>query len=332
MKHLCIVEHGTFLGLDKQRIVVQSQNKPVSEYPLNRIKTITIAKKGISFSSDVITACAQRGIKLFFLDYRGQPCACLAGFHFHAVTAIRKQQFIYIDSIKSAFLARDFVYGKIRNQRATLKYFSKYYHKLSDDSLYQLFTSTADKLQLFCDELSSFQATILNWRSYLMGIEGKTAHLYWQCYKDSKLLPESFSSRSGRNAPDITNAALNYGYAILTSYIWNAVINAGLEAYAGVLHTDRPGKPSLVLDIMEVYRPWTVDRVIMKNRSTLNKELSLTPKLKKAIIEGIQKTFSKNYSYKNKQLSLESIVQRQIYRLSGTFMGQRKYKPYIFRW
>jgi len=56
------------------------------------------------------------------------------------------------------------------------------------------------------------------------------------------------------------NSALNYGYGILYGQVWGAVMNAGFEPFAGFLHLDRPGKPSLVLDLIEEFRQPIVDR------------------------------------------------------------------------
>src|SRR5439155_51969 len=59
------------------------------------------------------------------------------------------------------------------------------------------------------------------------------------------------------------NASLTYGYGILYSQVWGAVLNAGLEPFAGFLHVDRPGKPSLVLDLTEEFRQPVVDRAVI---------------------------------------------------------------------
>jgi hypothetical protein len=84
------------------------------------------------------------------------------------------------------------------------------------------------------------------------------------------MLPDAlgFAGRSHQGATDAVNAALNYGYGILTAHVWGAVMNAGLEPFAGFLHVDRSGKPSLVLDLMEEFRQPVVDRPIL---SWLNK-------------------------------------------------------------
>ena len=125
---------------------------------------------------------------------------------------------------------------------------------------------------------------------------------------------------------------LNLGYAVLSSYILNAIINAGLEPYLGIMHVTRPGKMALVLDIMEEYRAWVVDRAVIKLRSRSEGQKTLEMSLKKALIAEIQKTCAKKYLYRRKKLKLEHIIQRQVYRLCGHFYGEKTYKPYLFKW
>ncbi len=118
----------------------------------------------------------------------------------------------------------------------------------------------------------------------------------------------------------------------MSSYVLNAIINSGLEPYLGVLHSNRPGKMALVLDIMEEYRAWVVDRAVIKLRAKTAQKEKLDLSLKKDLISEIQKTCRKKYSYRKKKHKLEHIIQRQTYRLCGHFYEENTYKPYLFKW
>ena len=300
----------------------------MKEYPLNRLKSIQVAKRGVSFSSDVIIACAHRGIKFFLSDFKNETVACLAGTQQHAVVRVRQKQFAYIESAAVPQLAANVIYAKVRNQRATLLYFKKYHQ----DKVHSI-NITAEQLKNIAQQIKVKKwQNFARWADILLGLEGQAANQYWQCLAKNRLLGESFQNRVGRQAQDISNKALNYGYAILTSYIWNALLNAGLEPYAGFFHTQRAGKPSLVLDMMEEYRAWVVDRTIIKHRSMLQGKTDLSVNIKKQIITDIHKTFNKKYHYHRRKMRLESILQRQIYHLAGTFAGDKQYKSYRFRW
>lgn len=98
----------------------------------------------------------------------------------------------------------------------------------------------------------------------LMGIEGMAARTYWSALRH--MIPESwgFPGRTGRGANDPVNACLNYLYAILLSEVVESCHRAGLHPDAGFLHADRPGRPSLAIDLMEPLRPWLVDRLLLR--------------------------------------------------------------------
>ncbi|MDE4992462.1 CRISPR-associated endonuclease Cas1, partial [Francisella tularensis subsp. holarctica] len=66
-------------------------------FPLNRLATLSRAKKGVSFSSDLVEQFSLRWIKLFFLDFRGVAHSMLVGANQHAVVQARINQYRYID-------------------------------------------------------------------------------------------------------------------------------------------------------------------------------------------------------------------------------------------
>jgi CRISPR-associated protein Cas1 len=330
IRHITLSQPGYFLGLHGERLQVLEKESLVQEYPLSRLKSIRVADRGISFSSNLVAACSRRGIALFLYDYSGKPIVSVSGMHQHGVVEMRKRQLQFVESDAAPNAARTIILGKIRNQRAVILYFAKYLKK-RDGEIPASLLKAAESIQKNYSNLKNmeFQG---NWRETLLGYEGASAAVYWEAWKDPSLIGNEFRGRTGRGAGDPYNQALNLGYAILSSYIWNAIVIAGLEPYAGMLHTDRPGKPSLVLDIMEEYRPWCVERPVLRLKTHLHNTESLTPQAKKLVIAGVHESFESDYPYRNKRVRLEVILQRQIYRLAGTFYGKKIYKPYLFKW
>lgn len=330
-KHIYIDEFGTFLGKTSARLTISQSGQLKKEVALSRIKSINILKGGISLSSDLIEACSLRGIKIFFLDFRNIAHTTLSSTASHAVANTRKAQFLTIESEYSREIARALILGKLKNQRATLQYFYKYQKNSSNSSI--KLENAILSIKEVIDSLKIIELKNRpDWLNIIMGKEGGVASIYFNAISCELLNELNFSNRIGRGADDIVNSALNYGYAILTSFVWQSVINAGLEPFAGVLHTNRPGKPSLVLDIMEEYRAWVVDRNIIKLKAHLKGKHFLDTPIKKKIIEEINNTMNKKYLYNGKNLSLQSIMQRQVYKLTGAFMQQNQYKSYIFKW
>lgn len=330
MRHLSIVQYGTFLSLSGERLVIKNGDSLIRELPLSRLKTISIMNRGVSFTSNLIGNLAMRGIRFFIIDFRNRHIAALSGTHRNAVVELRKKQMEALDQRSGAEVAREIVYGKVRNQRAVLLYFSKYHSESADTNTERL-KLTASQLRLAAKKVQQLDLSSPTWRSELMGHEGNAAAEYWKSLRESHIFPPEFSGRTGRGAQDVINKALNLGYSVLESYVWNALGNTGLEIYAGFLHTDRPGKPSLVIDFMEEYRAWVVDRAIIKKKNLLIKEGDITLRVKKEIIEEIHRTFQRKYHYKNKKMKLETILQKQAYRISAA-LYDKIYKAYLFRW
>ncbi len=325
--HVTLTEYGQFVGIRSECLTIKEGDE-IKEYPLNRLKSIQIAKRGVSFSSDVVIACANRGIKFFLSDFKNEIVSCLSGTQQHAVVRIRQKQFEFINGPNAAMLSAVVIEGKVKNQRATLLYFKKYHQGKA-----LIIDKAAEQLKAISRQIKTKKwKNYDRWQDILLGLEGQAAAQYWQCLAEARLMPDDFKGRVGRQAQDIGNKGLNYGYAILSAYVWNALINAGLEPYAGFFHAQRAGKPSLVLDMMEEHRAWVVDRNIIKHRNALRKNNELAPAIKKQLISDIHKTFATKYHYRKRKMRLESILQRQIYHLAGTFSGDKKYKPYRFRW
>lgn len=338
MRHLTITNFGQFLGITSNRLVVRDSDGSTWETPLSRLRSIRIEKPGVSLSSALILACASRGIRLYFVDWRNISVAAVCGQNQHAVVSVRQAQFQFIRSSASQTLAAEMLCSKIRNQRAVLQYFGKYFCKTNSEK-FEIIRSTA---KLLSDQAEKIKHTEIRttphentsrWRDDLLGTEGYCAREYWHALAQTDLLGDSFAYRQGRGAIEPSNAALNYGYAILMSYVWSALDNAGLELYAGIFHANRPGKPSLVLDFMEEFRPWVVDRNIIKLRHKLNSDLtSLTPEIKRSIVDSIDDTMASKMLWHGKKVSLENILQRQAYRLAGTFVEKKSYRGVRFKW
>lgn len=73
----------------------------------------------------------------------------------------------------------------------------------------------------------------------------------------------SFTGRNKRPPLDNVNAMLSFVYTLLTNTIASALETVGLDPYVGFMHTDRPGRVSLALDLIEELRPVLADRFVL---------------------------------------------------------------------
>ena len=287
-----------------------------------------MAKNGVGLSSDLVLACAARGIRLFFTDFRGAQVAALMGSEQHATVAVRKRQLAFVADTASRALAVRLVQGKLANQRALLRYFAKYHERERDGPL----NAAVARIEAHHEACAALELGRDDWRFRLLGHEGDASSAYFDALRQAALFPASFTRRHGRGATDPVNAALNLGYTMLLTRLWTTLSNAGLECFAGVLHEDRPGKPSLALDLMEEHRPFIVDRTVLTLRQALGDADSLTAPLRRRVIESVGAAFARRMRHRGRKLCIETIMQRQAYRLAGHFAGEQTYRPTRYAW
>jgi CRISPR-associated protein Cas1 len=109
----------------------------------------------------------------------------------------------------------------------------------------------------------------------LMGFEGSAAKIYFGVF-DQLILQQNadftFKERSRRPPLDNMNSLLSFLYTLLTNEVASALEVVGLDPFVGFLHQDRPGRPSLALDMMEELRPVYGDRLALSlvNRKQVN--------------------------------------------------------------
>jgi CRISPR-associated protein Cas1 len=330
---LLVSGFGLFIGKKSERIIVKQGKKICAQVPLMRLQELVIASRGVSLSSDLIEELCARGIRIACLTSSGKPFALVTSPMLTATVETRRAQFAATNSERGADLCRWIVAGKLHNQEKLLRYFAK----SRDGEPKMALTAAASSLRrLRRSALGVTGASPDEVRSELMGFEGAGGRMYWQQIRN--LLPNDlgFEGRSHQGASDGVNAALNYGYGILTSHVWGAVMNAGLEPFAGFLHVDRSGKPSLVLDLIEEFRQPVVDRAIL---AWLNKGGQL--KLERGILDSASREnvasrvllrLVATEQHRGKQHQVRSIVQMQARLAASAVRGLRAYRPFSFKW
>lgn len=260
--HLVADAFGAHVGKVSERLKVTHRGETVAQAPLLHLESLTLASSGVSITADAIEACVERGIPVVFMNRRGTVYASLYAAGLVGTVLTRRAQLTAYDTPLGARLAAAFSAGKIRNQSATLRYWARL--RSAEPSLAAALTETAAELDAAAISLRTVEdSSIEDVRSRIMGIEGAAARQYWAAA--SLLLPAVYQwpGRVGRGAADPLNSLLNYGYGILYAAVERALIMAGLDPYAGFLHADRPGKPSLVLDLIEEFRQTAIDRVVV---------------------------------------------------------------------
>jgi len=100
----------------------------------------------------------------------------------------------------------------------------------------------------------------------LRGIEGEAAHAYFSVF-DHLIVSQKdafvFLERNRRPPLDRVNCLLSFIYTLLTHDVRSALESVGLDPAVGFLHRDRPGRSGLALDMMEEFRPFLADRLVL---------------------------------------------------------------------
>lgn len=254
---LYITQPDVYLSLDGENIVVKKEDQVSIRIPLHNIENI-VCFNYQGASPALMGACAERNIGLCFLTPQGKFLARVSG-KVHGNVLLRKQQFkVSDDHFASIGIASSFLIGKLSNCRVVLERAARD-HSLQVDVAQLKSASMSLK-----EDLKAIQKSDSIYD--LIGFEGSAAKVYFGVF-DQLILQQKedfrFIQRSRRPPLDNINALLSFLYAILTNECVSALSSVGLDPYVGFLHQDRPGRPSLALDLMEELRPVFADRLAL---------------------------------------------------------------------
>lgn len=337
VEHLFVEQFGAFVGKYSERIVVTVKGERVTQAPLLYLQSVTIASDGVSISSDAVAACCKRGIPIFFVNGIGSPVASLYAAGLNGTILTRRQQLRAYDDARGVHLGCAFSAGKIRNQAVTLKYFAKNRRDTPvGEHLMQASTAVHDYLAPIDRSVSAQH--IEHVRETLMAAEGAAGRVYWEAVR--KVVPEDYRwvNRETRGATDPINSLLNYGYGILRSHVERAVMYAGLDPFGGYVHADRPGKPSLALDLIEEFRQTAVDRVVVglanrEFRVEQDEQGLLSLETRKTFAEHVQSHLQSIVRYRGQQFKLGHVIQSQAREVAAYVRGNREaYEPFKATW
>jgi len=253
-------DYGSFLGRGEGCLIVRDKNRNVEKYPLfeNEIGEVQI-KIGNSVSSGALATCAFWGIDTLILTQRGNPVAVVRSLEDNSHVETRICQYESLKNGKAINAAKQIVVGKIKGQDYVLR---KYGFRQHD--LMQIKNRT--------DGIEPDELRVV--RNKLLAIEGHATEKYFT--QIFQMLPKAISIERRRTfkAYDGINNTFNLAYTVLKWKVYRAIIKAKLEPYLGFLHSEQFGKPSLVCDLMEMYRFLIDDFLIQYCKNLRKKDFS----------------------------------------------------------
>lgn len=265
---LYVTSEDSYLSLDGENVVVSDKDCEIGRLPLHNLEGIvSFGYRGTSPA--LMGACAERNISLCYLSPQGKFLARVSG-KIKGNVILREQQYkSFLDNEKSLEIAKNCIIGKIYNARWVLE-------RATRDHGLQV---NVEKLKMSSEKLKSSLAYVRDCQSkeQLRGFEGEAAQIYFGVFDELILQQKKdflFNGRTKRPPLDNVNALLSFVYTLLTNTITSALEIVGLDPYVGCLHTERPGRVSLSLDLIEELRPVLADRFVLSliNKKVVNKK------------------------------------------------------------
>lgn len=289
---LYITTPDAYLARENDSLLVCRENAPAVRFPaLNLEGVVHFGYPGASPAA--LDLCAQKGITVSFCDPNGRFLARVEG-PVSGSVLLRRQQYRMCDNAVGVAIAAHMITAKIMNCRIVLQRGLRDHGDGKDQGL----TGAIASLRSLA--LDAQAMTALN---DIRGVEGQAARIYFEAL-DALILEDKthffLRGRNRRPPLDRVNCLLSYFYTLLTHECRAACESVGLDPCAGFLHRDRPGRPSMALDLMEELRPVVADRMVLSliNRMQIqtqdfeiepNGAVLLAPKAKRTLLDSWQK-------------------------------------------
>ncbi|HEY9593109.1 MAG TPA: type I-C CRISPR-associated endonuclease Cas1c [Spirochaetia bacterium] len=254
---LYVMTQGAYLKKEGEAIAVRAGGETKLRVPIVSIGSIVCFGDAM-ISPALMGHCAKCGVIISYLSAYGRFLARIEGPTTGNVLLRREQYRISDDRHRSALIARAIVAAKIANCRSVML-------RAVRDHAEQM---KADEVSRAADELKGRIDAALEEKDLdrLRGIEGDAAHVYFNVFDELIVAQKadfSFRDRNRRPPLDRVNALLSFVYTMLYHDLRSALETTGLDPAVGFLHRDRPGRMSLALDVMEEFRPFIAERLVL---------------------------------------------------------------------
>ncbi len=266
MNTLFVATQGAYLAKEGLTVLVRANNEKLGQIPVHTLDGIVCFGQ-VSCSPYLMHFCAEENVGISFMNEYGKFLARVQG-PVSGNVLLRREQYRRADDMAgSARIARSAVIGKISNCRAALRRaVQDHADKPGADEIQKIVLRLGQSLKQLRDENLPLET--------VRGLEGSSAADYFSVF-DHLILSDKkaffFKKRSRRPPLDNVNCLLSFIYTILNHDVRSALETVGLDPAVGFLHRDRPGRPGLALDLMEEFRPFIADRLVLSliNRKQL---------------------------------------------------------------
>ena len=346
MDAVYVIEPGAYLRLEGESLKVVKGDKVVEQIPATGLKKLTLIGY-MSLSGGVLDFLIRKRVETVFMTPTGRFRARLA-LDEHRHVARSKAQYLHLSNPEFALAtAKVIVAGKLENMTRFVLLRAR---QLEDKNL----KAVAVKLRAMATHTR--EAGNLE---KVRGLEGFASREYFKSFP--MLLRNesfSFSGRNRRPPLDPVNALLSFVYTMLTNEVLSAINASGLDPYLGALHEVSYGRPSLACDLVEEYRSFLGDRLVLGliNRKVIRADdfiyrknspsnfvdeeemrdkrpVEMKPAINRAFISAYEEMMKRIVTYRplNKKISYRWLILQQVRSFSQYLEGPEKiYRPFLW--
>jgi CRISPR-associated protein Cas1 len=336
---LFVTTQNAYLNKEGETVVVNVDKERKARIPVINLQGI-VCFGNVLVSPFLMGFCADQGVTITHLTENGRFLARILG-PVAGNVLLRKEQYrISEDLIRSAEVARTIVVGKLANSRMVLQRALRDHScKIDSASVSRVVTEMGRAIDRVRKK-SDMEA--------IRGIEGDTARQYFGVFGELITAQKdefTFSDRNRRPPLDRVNALLSFVYTLLYHDMRSAIESCGLDPAVGFLHRDRPGRMSLALDLMEEFRSFFADRLVLSlinlkqvqgKQFTVaeNGAVMMRDETRKTVIEAYQtrKQDVVHHQFIDKKMHIGILFQAQALLMARFIRGDIDgYPPYFWR-
>jgi len=259
--HLGVFGQGASAGIEGERVVLRRKGEVVFEAPLRALRSVHVDSFGMSLSTPLLEALARQDIPVILSRPGSGAWAVVRPLASRGGADLLRAQLAAQGGPLSIAVAIELIGAKVANQERLLRYYAKAKARRATP-VGVLLRESADRMAVLGAALTDIAVDDTEAaRRKVFSLEGRAGATYWGAIQG--ILGSVFPGRTGRDAADPVNQALNYGYGVLYAAAWAATARAGLDPAVGMLHASTGDRGAFVFDLVETFRVPAVDRPVV---------------------------------------------------------------------
>ncbi|PID56159.1 subtype I-C CRISPR-associated endonuclease Cas1 [candidate division KSB3 bacterium] len=331
---LYVTTNGAYIHRDHDTLVIEIKSLELKKkLPVLALNGL-VAIGRVMMSPDAMALCAERGITVSFLTEHNRFLASVLGAQSGNVLLRRAQYRITDDTQACREIVRCIVAAKVSNTRAILQRTLRNHPDNDKDGMLAAAVKRLARIKKSIAEADSADS--------IRGYEGEAAREYFSVFPHLLNSDSGFKmdGRNRRPPRDPVNALLSFAYTLLSHDCRGACEAVGLDPAVGFLHRDRPGRPGCALDLMEEFRAFVADRVVLRliNRKQIKPTqfqtqdsgaVRMTEDCRKTLLENWQKRKQEEITHPllNEKMPLGLAFHVQAQLLARHLRGDSEFYP-----